>query len=89
MGHLSIHRKHLLTLLFPSLPCTVWYFFNDIYPSTHNGHRPMDPPNFWIRLFERGAAAVNSENDSPETEVHAAELNREHLAGAIPDVRPL
>jgi hypothetical protein len=49
----------------------------------------MDPPNFWIRLFERGAAAVNSENDSPETEVHAAELNREHLAGAIPDVRPL
>ena len=20
----------------------VWYFFNDIYPSTHNGHRPME-----------------------------------------------
>jgi Derlin-2/3 len=30
----------------------VWYYFNDIYPPTHGNHRPLDPPNFWIRLWE-------------------------------------
>jgi Derlin-2/3 len=63
----------------------VWYFFNDIYPSTHNGHRPMDPPQLWLRLFERAAVAGT---DSPGAELHAAELNRD-LAAAIPEVRPL
>ncbi|EDN90903.1 conserved hypothetical protein [Sclerotinia sclerotiorum 1980 UF-70] len=31
----------------------IWYFFNDVYPPLHNGHRPFDPPMFWRRLFER------------------------------------
>lgn len=31
----------------------VWYFFCDVYPPLHNGHRPFDPPMFWRRLFER------------------------------------
>lgn len=30
----------------------VWYFFNDVYPPLHNGHKPLDPPAWWIRLFE-------------------------------------
>ncbi|QSZ30783.1 hypothetical protein DSL72_000341 [Monilinia vaccinii-corymbosi] len=31
----------------------IWYFFSDVYPPLHNGHRPFDPPMFWRRLFER------------------------------------
>nr|POE56616.1 hypothetical protein CFP56_33588 [Quercus suber] len=60
---------------------TVWYFFNDIYPSTHGGHRPMDPPGWWIRLFERAALVA-----PPETDVQAAAINRD-IAPAVPEVR--
>ncbi|KAK3676364.1 hypothetical protein LTR78_003639 [Recurvomyces mirabilis] len=60
----------------------VWYFFNDIYPSTHNGHRPLDPPQWWIRLFERGALAA-----PVDTDIHAAGLNRDIAAPAVADVR--
>ncbi|OAX77460.1 hypothetical protein ACJ72_08241 [Emergomyces africanus] len=31
----------------------IWYFFSDVYPSLHGGHRPLDPPAWWNRLFER------------------------------------
>jgi Derlin-2/3 len=31
----------------------VWYFFTDVYPPLHNGSRPLDPPSWWTRLFER------------------------------------
>ncbi|KAK0904088.1 hypothetical protein LTS16_021034 [Friedmanniomyces endolithicus] len=61
----------------------VWYFLNDIYPSTHGGHRPMDPPRWWIRLFERGALAV----PAPDSDIHAAALNRDVAAPVVPDVR--
>ena len=30
----------------------VWYFFNDVYPSLHDGQRPLDPPGWWRRIFE-------------------------------------
>ncbi|EEH22189.2 hypothetical protein PABG_04400 [Paracoccidioides brasiliensis Pb03] len=30
----------------------IWYFFSDVYPSLHGGHRPLDPPAWWRRLFE-------------------------------------
>ncbi|KAF2253713.1 Der1-like protein, partial [Trematosphaeria pertusa] len=30
----------------------IWYFFNDVYPPLHSGHSPLDPPAWWIRLFE-------------------------------------
>ncbi|KAK0298987.1 hypothetical protein LTS00_002750 [Friedmanniomyces endolithicus] len=62
----------------------VWYFFNDIYPSTHGGHRPMDPPQWWIRLFERGALAV----PAPDSGIHAAALNRDVAAPVVPDSSP-
>jgi Derlin-2/3 len=29
----------------------VYYFFSDIYPRIRNGSRPLDPPQFWRRLF--------------------------------------
>ncbi len=32
----------------------VWYYFNDIYPPTHNDHRPLDPPALWMRLWGQG-----------------------------------
>ena len=59
----------------------VWYFFNDIYPTTHDGHRPMDPPQWWIRLFERDPLPP------PESDVHPAAMNRDIAAPAVPDVR--
>jgi Derlin-2/3 len=62
---------------------TVWYFFNDIYPSTHNGHRPMDPPGWWLRLFERRAALP----EDVDSDVHEAALNREVAPPAIADIR--
>ena len=60
----------------------IWYFFNDIYPSTHNGHRPMDPPRWWIRLFERGALPEPADSD-----VHAAAMNRDVPAVDVANVR--
>ena len=49
----------------------VWYYFNDIYPPTHGGHRPMDPPQWWINLFEGnifGRANANEAEDVAEDE---------------------
>jgi len=57
----------------------VWYFFSDVYPPLHNGSRPLDPPQWWRRLFEGRPA----EDDSPDG------IDREIVvAGAAPpDVR--
>lgn len=33
----------------------IWYFFTDVYPPLHNGSRPLDPPDWWRRLFEARA----------------------------------
>ena len=38
------------------LTSAVWYYFNDIFPPLHNGRSPLDPPAWWIRLFD-GAPA--------------------------------
>ncbi|EGP84947.1 unnamed protein product [Zymoseptoria tritici ST99CH_1A5] len=58
----------------------IWYFFNDIYPSTHNG-RPMDPPQWWIRLWDRPALPP------ADSDVHAAAINPDMAAPAVPEVR--
>ena len=29
----------------------VYYFFSDVYPRINGGSRPLDPPEFWRRLF--------------------------------------
>ena len=56
----------------------VYYFFTDVYPSLHGGHRPLDPPGWWRRLFDgrRGA-----------TETEAANINNDIAAAAAPEVR--
>jgi Derlin-2/3 len=30
----------------------VWYFFADVWPALHDGQHPMDPPAWWVRLWE-------------------------------------
>lgn len=59
----------------------IWYFFNDIYPTAHGGHRPLDPPQWWCSLFERNNLPP------PETDVHAAAINRDVAAPVVPEVR--
>ena len=56
----------------------VWYFFNDVYPPLHDGHRPFDPPTWWVRLFERRT-----------NETDAAPINNDIAAAAAPEVRQL
>jgi Derlin-2/3 len=80
VGHGEYENRHLRELYINVM--TVWYFFNDIYPSTHGGSRPMDPPQWWIRLFEREATPP------ADSDVHAAAVNRADIAApAVPDVR--
>ncbi|KAF2721291.1 putative ER-associated proteolytic system protein Der1 [Polychaeton citri CBS 116435] len=61
----------------------IWYFFNDIYPSAHNGHRPMDPPQWWCRLFERRTDA--EQDNALDSDIQPAAFDRD-VAPAIPEV---
>lgn len=54
----------------------VWYFFCDVYPSLHDGQRPLDPPMWWRRLFE------GRPQDTGTTPI-----NHEIAAAAAPEVR--
>jgi len=58
----------------------VWYYFNDIYPPTHNGHRPFDPPQWWVNLWERQPVI-----DQPDT--GAADVQGDFVAAAAPVVQ--
>lgn len=31
----------------------IYYYFNDLYPPMHGGSKPLDPPRWWTRMFER------------------------------------
>lgn len=42
----------------------VWYFFSDVYPPLHGGHRPFDPPMWWRRIFE-GRVVVRRDDTAP------------------------
>ena len=74
VGHSMSNRRKALAR--NQLIWTVWYFFSDVYPSLHNGHRPLDPPQFWRNLFERAP---------PDT--GAAPIDNEIAAAAAPEVR--
>jgi Derlin-2/3 len=67
----------------------VWYFFSDVYPSLHGGHRPLDPPAWWRRVFEgrpqHEAVRGGDEAEGPDTQ--AANINRDIAAAAAPEVR--
>ena len=41
----------------------VWYFFADVWPSLHDGQRPMDPPQWWVRIWE--GRRQGEEEDTP------------------------
>ena len=59
-----------------SLTSAVWYFFSDVYPSLHNGSRPLDPPGWWRRIFE-----------ARQIDTGAQPINNEIAAAAAPEVR--
>ncbi|KZF21313.1 putative ER-associated proteolytic system protein Der1 [Xylona heveae TC161] len=59
----------------------VWYFFNDVYPSLHDGHRPFDPPLWWRRLFE-GRPQIGE-----DASTDAAAVNNDFAAAAAGEVR--
>ncbi|KAI5286910.1 hypothetical protein KEM54_006409 [Ascosphaera aggregata] len=40
-----------------------WYFFSDVYPPLHDGRRPLEPPQWWVRLFEGVRELRTSENE--------------------------
>ncbi len=61
----------------------VWYFFSDVYPSLYNGSRPLDPPAWWIRLFEGRPTA--EEDDGAATQ--AVAIDQDIAAAAAPEVR--
>ncbi|PKY06852.1 putative ER-associated proteolytic system protein Der1 [Aspergillus campestris IBT 28561] len=54
----------------------IWYYFNDIYPDLHGGRRPLDPPMWWLRLFDRAASGSG-----------ATDVDREIATAAAREVR--
>jgi len=83
VGHSKSHAPSVCSCHIDAYIIPVWYFFNDIYPSTHNGYRPMDPPGWWLRLFERRAALP----EDADSDVHEAALHRDVAPPAIADIR--
>jgi Derlin-2/3 len=57
----------------------VWYYFNDIYPPTHSGHRPLDPPSWWMRIWEGRPTETEAPETEPEELVPDAVDGREHM----------
>lgn len=49
-----------------TLTLTVWYYFNDIFPPLHNGRSPLDPPTWWIRLFDGAPAPTEETREDDE-----------------------
>ncbi|OJD30066.1 er-associated proteolytic system protein der1 [Diplodia corticola] len=56
----------------------VWYFFNDVYPPMNHGQRPLDPPSWWVRLWEGRPAAE---------ETAAEVIDRDIAAVPTPELR--
>lgn len=65
----------------------VWYFFNDVYPSLHGGHRPLDPPAWWRRIFEGRPPHVDSVREDGDPATEPANINRDIAAAAPLEVR--
>ncbi|EAS27619.3 ER-associated proteolytic system protein Der1 [Coccidioides immitis RS] len=61
----------------------IWYFFSDVYPPLHGGHRPLDPPAWWRRLFE---GRMGTDRRQEDRGTHARNLNNEFAAAAAPEV---
>lgn len=62
VGHSEYMR--IFFVVVPRLNCSaVYYFFNDVFPPMYDGFRPLDPPTFWVRLFDgrRDVGGTNEE----------------------------
>lgn len=46
----------------------VSYFFTDVWPGIYDGQRPLDPPTWWIRLWE-GRRHGEGEQGSPARDI--------------------
>ncbi len=46
--HGSVPRDEILGVVVGH----VWYFFADVWPGLYEGQRPMDPPAWWVRMWE-------------------------------------
>lgn len=64
----------------------VWYFFNDVYPPLHNGHSPLDPPAWWIRLWNGRPQPIEpTEIEEPAEEEHVHEIGPDFVDPTRPD----
>ncbi|KAF3042112.1 hypothetical protein E8E12_003625 [Didymella heteroderae] len=61
----------------------IWYYFNDIFPPLHNGRSPLDPPAWWIRLFDGAPAPTEETIDD-----HAAADHERNPNEAVPEAIP-
>lgn len=50
----------------------VYYFFVDVWPGIHPGSRPMDPPEWWVGLWERRRRDQVTEAIDVQGDVQAA-----------------
>lgn len=65
----------------------VWFYFNEMYPPMHDGHRPLDPPEWWTRIFEGRPQAEADEDDGTDgTDVPADPIDHDMAAAAAPEV---
>lgn len=70
--HNSVPKDEILGIVIGH----VWYFFSDVYPPLHNGSRPLDPPSWWCRIFER----------QPRNDSEADHINNEIAVAGAPGV---
>ncbi|KAF7507037.1 hypothetical protein GJ744_010965 [Endocarpon pusillum] len=78
--HGSVPRDEILGVVVGH----VWYFFADVWPGLYEGQRPMDPPAWWVRLWEgRLRVEEGSEPRGVDGDVAAAAA-----AAAAAAVRP-
>lgn len=61
----------------------VWYYFNDIFPPLHNGRSPLDPPAWWIRMFD-GAPVPTEETREDDTAAEHERNPNEAMPDAVP-----
>ncbi len=50
----------------------VYYFFADVWPGLHEGQRPMDPPEVWVRLWEGRRPGTGERNIDGDVAAAAA-----------------
>jgi Derlin-2/3 len=58
----------------------VYYFFADVWPGLHEGQRPMDPPEFWVRLWEGRRANTEARDVAGDAAARpVGDVGRQHF----------